>query len=142
MSNLEQAVTAGPAPPIDLEEKESEESSQEEEEEVKLIPKQKEKGKAKLEKNREGDTIIRNIILENTVLLIQTTKVALLPKFKGVLLKLKEFITKLQIYLIYNKSSFLEQKDYVLFIISYLEDSAFDFIEVYLDNYYIYIIDP
>ncbi len=39
MSNLEQAVTAGPAPPIELEEEESEESSEEEEEEVKLIPK-------------------------------------------------------------------------------------------------------
>ncbi len=67
MSDPEQAVTAGPAPPIEPEEEESEESSEEEEEEVKLIPKQKEKSKAKLEKNREGDTIIRNIILENTV---------------------------------------------------------------------------
>ncbi len=95
MSDPEQAVTEGPAPPIDLEEEESEESSEEEEEEVKLVPKQKEKSKAKLEKDREGDTIIRNVILENTVLLTQTAKVALLPKFKGVLLKLKEFITKL-----------------------------------------------
>ncbi len=39
MSNLEQAVTAGPALPIKPEEEESEESSKEEEEEVKLIPK-------------------------------------------------------------------------------------------------------
>ncbi len=70
MSDPEQAVTAGPALPIDPEEEESEESSEEEEEEVKLIPKQKEKGKAKLEKNRKEDTIIRNVILENTVLLI------------------------------------------------------------------------
>ncbi len=69
MSNLEQAVTAGPALLIDLEEEESEESSEEEEEEVKLIPKQKGKSKAKLEKNRKGDIIIRNVILENTVLL-------------------------------------------------------------------------
>ncbi len=67
MSNLEQAVTAGPVLLIEPEEEESEESSEEEEEEVKLTPKQKGKGKAKLEKNREGDTIIRNIILENTV---------------------------------------------------------------------------
>ncbi len=95
MSNLEQAVTAGPALLIKPEEEELEESSEEEEEEVKLISKQKGKGKAKLEKDREGDTIIRNVILENTVLLTQTAKVALLPKFKGVLLKLKEFITKL-----------------------------------------------
>ncbi len=95
MSDPEQVVTAGPALPIDLEEEELEESSKKEEEQVKLAPKQKEKGKAKLEKNREGDTIIKNIILENTVLLTQTIKVALLPKFKRVLLKLKEFITKL-----------------------------------------------
>ncbi len=74
---------------------ESEESKEEEEEEVRLTPGQKGKGKANLEKDREGDTIIRNVILENTVLLTQTAKVALLPKFKGVLLKLKEFITKL-----------------------------------------------
>ncbi len=67
MSNLEQAVTAEPALLIDPEEEESEESSKEEEEEVKLIPKQKGKSKAKLEKDREGDTIIRNVILENTV---------------------------------------------------------------------------
>ncbi len=67
MSDPEQAVTAGPAPPMDPEEEEFKESSKKEEEEVKLTPKQKGKGKAKLEKNREGDTIIRNIILENTV---------------------------------------------------------------------------
>ncbi len=111
MSDPEKAVTAGPALPIEPEEpkeEESEESSKEEEEEVKLTPKQKEKGKAKLEEDRKGDIIIRNVILENTVSLIQTIKVVLLPKFKGVLLKLKEFITKLQIYLIYNRSSFLE----------------------------------
>ncbi len=70
MSNPEETVTAGPALLIELEEEESEESSEEEEEEVKLVPRQKEKGKAKLEKDREGDTIIRNIILENTVSLI------------------------------------------------------------------------
>ncbi len=111
MSNPEPAVPAGPALPIEPEEpeeEESEESSKEEEEEVKPTPRQKGKGKAKLEKDREGDTIIRNIILENTVSLTQTAKVVLLPKFKGVLLKLKEFIAKLQIYLIYNRSSFLE----------------------------------
>ncbi len=96
MSDPEEAVTAGPALLIEpKEEEESEESSEEEEEEIKLIPKQKEKGKAKLEKDREGDTIIRNVILENTVSLTQTAKVALLLKFKGVLLKLKEFIAKL-----------------------------------------------
>ncbi len=67
MSNLEQAVTAGPALLIDLEEEESEESSEEEEEKVKPTPKQKRKGKAKLKKDRKGDTIIRNVILENTV---------------------------------------------------------------------------
>ncbi len=70
MSNPEQAVIVGPILLIDLEEEELEESSKEEEEEVKLIPKQKGKDKAKLEKNKEGDIIIRNVILENTVLLI------------------------------------------------------------------------
>ncbi len=70
MSNLSQSPIVGPVLPIDLEEEESEKSEKEEEEEVRLIPRQKEKGKVKLEKNREGDTIIRNIILENTVLLI------------------------------------------------------------------------
>ncbi len=69
MSNPEQAVTAGPVLLIDPEEEELKESSKEEDKEVKLIPKQKETGKAKLEKNREEDTIIRNIILENIVLL-------------------------------------------------------------------------
>ncbi len=71
MSDLEQAVIARPALPIKpKEEEELEESSEGEEEEIKLIPKQKGKGKAKLEKNRKEDTIIRNIILENTVSLI------------------------------------------------------------------------
>ncbi len=72
MSNPEEAVTAGPAlliEPEEPKEEESEESSKEEEEEVKLTPRQKEKGKAKLEKDGEGDTIIRNVTLENTVLL-------------------------------------------------------------------------
>ncbi len=68
MSDPSQAVTAGPALPIDPDEDESE-SSKEEEEEVRPTTKQKGKSKAKLEKNREGDIIIRNIILENTVLL-------------------------------------------------------------------------
>ncbi len=72
MSNPEEAVTAGPTLLIKLEEpkeEELEESSKEEEEEVRPTPKQKGKDKAKLEKDREEDTIIRNIILENTVLL-------------------------------------------------------------------------
>ncbi len=65
MSDPSQAPTAGPVPPIDLEEDESEESEKEEEPE--LIPRQKGKGKARIEKDRKEDTIIRNIILENTV---------------------------------------------------------------------------
>ncbi len=70
MSNPKQVVTTRPALLIDLEEEESEESSKKEEEEVKPTLKQKEKGKAKLEKDRKEDIIIRNIILENIVLLI------------------------------------------------------------------------
>ncbi len=69
MSNPEEAVIAGPALLIEPEEEELEESNKEEEEEVKLIPRQKGKSKAKLEKNKKGDIIIRNIILENIVLL-------------------------------------------------------------------------
>ncbi len=67
MSNPSQLLVAGPVLPINLEEEESEESKEEKEEEVRPTPRQKGKSKAKLEKDREGDTIIRNIILENTV---------------------------------------------------------------------------
>ncbi len=50
-------------------------------------------------------------------------------------MKLKEFITKLQIYVSYNSDSFDDKASKVLFTISYLEGAVFDFIEVYLDNY-------
>ncbi len=55
-------------------------------------------------------------------------KVVLPLKFKGVLLKLKEFLTKLKIYLNYNKDDFEDDTNKVLFAISYLEEGAFDFI--------------
>ncbi len=54
-------------------------------------------------------------------------------------MKLKEFITKLQIYVSYNSDSFNNKASKVLFTISYLEGAVFDFIEVYLDNYNKYI---
>ncbi len=68
MSNPSQSPIAGPVLPIDPEEEELEESKEEEEEEVRLIPRQKEKDKAKLEKNREGDTIISKKILRGLIL--------------------------------------------------------------------------
>ncbi len=62
-------------------------------------------------------------------------KVAPLPKFKGILSKLKEFLAKLKIYLNYNKDDFEDKANKVLFVILYLEEGAFDFIKVYLNNY-------
>ncbi len=62
-------------------------------------------------------------------------KVALPPKFKGVSLKLKEFLAKLKIYLNYNEDNFEDKANKVLFAISYLKEGAFEFIKVYLDDY-------
>ncbi len=62
-------------------------------------------------------------------------KVALSPKFKEVLLKLKEFLAKLKIYLNYNEDDFKNNANKVLFTILYLEKGAFEFIQVYLDDY-------
>ncbi len=73
--------------------------------------------------------------MENTVLLTKTAKIAIPLKFRGDLSKLKEFITKLQIYILYNSESFNYEPDKVLFAILYLEGLAFDFIEVYLNDY-------
>ncbi len=61
-------------------------------------------------------------------MLNKSAKVATPPKFKKDLLKLKEFITKLKIYILYNYESFDNKDSKVLFTISYLERSAFEFI--------------
>ncbi len=99
----------------------------------------KKKGKAlKVKKDVEGDVQIlgvQRVEVKNTVLLTKIAKVAIPPKFRGDLLKLKEFITKLQIYILYNSKSFNYELDKVLFTILYLEGPVFNFIKVYLNNY-------
>ncbi len=55
-------------------------------------------------------------------------KVATLPKFRRDFLKLKEFITKLRIYILHNYESFDNEDSKVLFTISYLEGLVFEFI--------------
>ena len=49
--------------------------------------------------------------------------------------KLKEFITKLQIYYKYNLNSFNSEVNKVTYIISYIEGSVFKFVEIFLLNY-------
>ncbi len=61
-------------------------------------------------------------------MLSKFVKVAALPKFRGDSLKLKEFITKLKIYILYNYESFDDEDSKVLFAISYLERLVFEFI--------------
>jgi len=61
--------------------------------------------------------------------------VIVLLKYKRELSKLREFITKLQIYITYNNDSFETENKKVLFTILYLEDKAFEFTETYLDDY-------
>jgi len=68
-------------------------------------------------------------------LLTRTTKVVVPSKYKGELLKLKKFITKLQIYISHNNNSFETESKKVLFTILYLKDKAFKFIKTYLNNY-------
>ncbi len=62
-------------------------------------------------------------------------KVVLPPKFKGIPSKLKEFLAKLKIYINHNLDNFEDEANKVLFAISYLEEGAFKFIQVYLDDY-------
>ncbi len=90
-------------------------------------------------KNKEGDIVMPTIEVNNTVALTRTIKVALPPKFKGDLSRLKEYIAKLQIYISYYNNSFDLEADKVLFAISYLEERAFSFIETYLDNFQLYL---
>jgi len=87
----------------------------------------------------EDDTGIKEIYVENTKVLTRTAKIVVVLKFKEHLPKLKEFIAKLQIYISCNNNSFDKESDKVLFAISYLEDTVFDFIKVYLDDFSLYI---
>ncbi len=88
------------------------------------------------EKDEEGDIKmldqVKNLKLTERKVV---AKVAPPPKFKEILLKLKEFLAKLKIYLNYNKDDFNNNANKVLFAISYLKDRAFDFMQVYLDDY-------
>jgi len=60
-------------------------------------------------------------------LLSKSAKVVVPLKFRGDLLKLKEFITKLKIYILHNYESFDDKDSKVLFTISYLEELVFEF---------------
>ncbi len=82
-------------------------------------------------KNNDRDILIRGVFkfqVENTVLLSKSAKVVLLSKFKKDFLKLKEFITKLKIYILHNYKSFNNKDSKVLFAILYLEGLVFEFI--------------
>ncbi len=61
-------------------------------------------------------------------MLNKSAKVATLSKFKKDFLRLKEFITKLKIYILHNYESFDNKDSKVLFAIFYLEESVFKFI--------------
>jgi len=61
-------------------------------------------------------------------LLNKSAKVATPPEFRGDSSKLKEFITKLKIYILHNYESFDNKDSKVLFAISYLEELVFEFI--------------
>ena len=62
-------------------------------------------------------------------------KVNTLPRFRGEIGKLKEFITKLQIYYKYNFNSFNSEANKVTYIISYIKGLVFEFIEIFLLDY-------
>ena len=66
------------------------------------------------------------------IIITRSVKVNTLPKFRGEIGKLKEFITKLQIYYKYNLNSFDLESNKVTYIISYIEGFAFDFIKPFL----------
>jgi len=61
------------------------------------------------------------------VSLTKSAKVVLPPKFRGDFLRLKEFITKLKIYILHNYESFNNKDSKVLFAILYLEGLVFEF---------------
>ena len=84
------------------------------------------------DKNNEGDIIIKDPV---NVTIICSAKVNTLPKFRGEVGKLKEFITKLQIYYKYNFNSFNLEANKVTYAISYIEGLVFEFIKTFLLNY-------
>ena len=71
--------------------------------------------------NKDKDTRITEVKVNNYVSLSRSAKVAILPKFLGKLKELKMFLAKLGIYINYNLGSFPTEVDKVLFAILYLE---------------------
>ena len=84
------------------------------------------------DENDKGDVIIKDLV---NITIIRSIKVNTLPKFRGEIGKLKEFITKLQIYYKYNFNSFDSKVNKVTYIILYIEGSAFEFVEIFLLDY-------
>ena len=84
------------------------------------------------DKDNEGDIIIKDLV---NVTIIYFVKVNTLPKFRGEVGKLKEFITKLQIYYKYNFNSFNSEANKVTYTISYIKGLVFKFVKIFLLNY-------
>ena len=84
------------------------------------------------DEDNEGDIIIKDLV---NVTIIRSAKVNTLPKFRGEIGKLKEFIAKLQIYYKYNFNSFDSKADKVIYAISYIEGLVFEFVETFLLDY-------
>ena len=84
------------------------------------------------DKNNEGDIIIKDLV---NVTITRSAKVNTLPKFRGEIRKLKEFITKLQIYYKYNFDSFNSKVNKVTYTISYIKGLVFKFVKTFLSDY-------
>ena len=84
------------------------------------------------DEDNKGDVTIKDLV---NVTITRSAKVNTLPKFRGEIGKLKEFIIKLQIYYKYNLNSFAIEADKVTFTISYIKGIAFKFIKVFLTDY-------
>ena len=84
------------------------------------------------DKNNKGDVTIKDLV---NVTIIRSAKVNTLPKFRKEVRKLKEFITKLQIYYEHNFDSFDSEANKVTYAILYIEGLAFEFIKTFLLDY-------
>jgi hypothetical protein len=80
--------------------------------------------------DEDGDTLIPEI--QNNITLARITKVITPLKFNSKSAKLKEFLTKIKIYLNYNNKSFELKDNKTIFIILYLKELVFDFISTYI----------
>ena len=84
------------------------------------------------DKNNEGDITIKDLV---NIIIIRFAKVNTLLKFRGEVRKLKEFITKLQIYYKHNFDSFNSEVNKVTYTISYIKGSVLEFIKIFLSDY-------